>query len=180
MIPIIDIAARHEQLYPRSCVAWSLELLLKVHGFQLSQNHSGYGFGCAEIEELERRGIRAVSQQNPSDFGGLERLIEDNLTKDTCTVFTMPSLLYLNIETSAVEVDCHAFTADRLAGHLTYLTWSIEKGSMVKIEREKMAKAHHVWRVLSENYNALKGLLLNTLSASPIFPFAPPKSHLES
>ncbi|MDO8543770.1 MAG: hypothetical protein Q7S40_25290 [Opitutaceae bacterium] len=172
MIPPAVIVASHRQLYPRSCVAWSLELLLKAHdqipiqSYPLQSPEYVVGYGAKEIQMLRDRGLTVGHWHQPNDFRGLVSLISTNLSQKTCTVFMMPSLVYMNVEAEKLELDSHAFTADWEGGELAFLTWNHQYNKVSRVRQSRMETIHRDWALIAAPIPELRGSLMNCLFAS--------------
>jgi len=170
MKSVTEIVAEHPQKKDRGCIAWSLELLLKVHDrlpvdtfpFQDGEGGESYGYDDTTIAKVEAYGVKIGRFHEPGDFEALVRLIGEKTQTGHCIVFTMPSFLYLDLDGQDNRIVAHAFAANMDQGVLDFVTWHPQHKRMSRVSLKNMAQLHHNWHLLSKVCAGLEGHLLNT------------------
>ena len=134
-----DILSHHEQKHENSCVAWGLELVLKMHEkieigdypLQNGADPCGYGFGQREQEILKEYGV--IAKDNSFDLNGFKEIARSEAQKGFPLIFSV-----LDHVDDARRVVFHIWVAVLEAELLAY--------------RSRKYQSPHVLSVLSLDY----------------------------
>lgn len=164
----------HRLIGDHTCIAWSLELLLKIHGalkmeeypLQESAAGSNYGYGGKEVEYLASRGLHVSKFHFPERenfeqfFAGISTALDSN----QASVFTVISQISYDAEATLLALSCHAFTAIKSKGEVVFVSKRHADQRVVHIPKSQLAIVCHDWDLLTEKLPQYRGHLLNGLT----------------
>lgn len=123
-----DILKHHEQKHENSCVAWGLELVMKIHEkiglndypLQNGAAPCDYGFGAREQKILHDYGI--TSKDGAFDLNDFEQVAKSESQKGFPLIFSIPN--HLVIKNNTAHIIHHVWIAVLEEGSLQFLSRS--------------------------------------------------------
>jgi hypothetical protein len=151
-----QLLPQHIQKHERSCIAWSLELVLKMHGkldvsgypLQDGSDPCGYGFGDRERQILKQKGID--SKEHNLDWKEFADLSCREVERGSFPVFALPLFKFVDLERMEVGTGWHAFVVcDNPSGQLIALTMSLKPPKLIPVEHPE--KLFRMCRLIEPN-----------------------------
>lgn len=113
----LDILSHHEQLHPCSCVAWGIELILKMHEkiqladypLQNGNNPTGWGFGTDAQQLLLTYGIQA--HDDSLELPDFEATVSKQIQAGSYTIFSVPDSVSIDYAANTARFMCHVWVA---------------------------------------------------------------------
>lgn len=140
MIHPSKLLPAHQQRHKDSCIAWGLELVLKMHNaigpeiylLQSGPEPCGYGFGERERRLLKDYGVD--SQEHHFDWEGFRDFSHKEVSRASYPIFTLPLMRYVDLNRMEVATASHAFVACDISDEMVALTMNYEPPGLIRIE----------------------------------------------
>ena len=130
------ILPHHKQLLENSCIAWGLELILKLHEkidlndypLQEGANPEQWGFGKEAFEELKKYGV--LLKEDHLEWQPFSALTKSEIESKSYPVFSIPLIAIIDPFKPSLGHGHHAFVACDLNDQVTSFTWCYESDEL--------------------------------------------------